>query len=444
MTKTSVKYREIWLIAYPIILGSVAQNLLNVTDTAFLGRVGMIALGAGAIGGIFYFTSVMLSWGFGIGTQIIIARRRGEGALSEIGRTFQHGFFFQIPLALALFSVMQFFAGDILRHIIQSEDVYASTVEFIRYRSYGIFFASINMLFRGFYVGIARTKVITYTTTVMASVNIIMDYLLIFGKFGFPEMGISGAALASVIAEFSALLFFISYTLFKLNGKAYNLYHFAPFDKTLYNRIILLALPIMFQNFFSMAAWLVFFLFVEKLGEQALAVSNIIRSFYIVLMIPMWGFSSATNTLVSSLIGQGKRDEVLSLILKIVRLCFFMVLFMVLLGTLFPVWALRIYTNDPGLIAASLPALYVVNLAAIMLAVAFVFFSGVSGTGKTQISFLIEIIVIIVYLAYTYMVADYFRMDVHFVWMAEYIYAILLGSLSFLYIRGGKWQSAKV
>lgn len=442
--KTAVKYREIWLIAYPIILGSVAQNLLNVTDTAFLGRIGMVALGAGAIGGIFYFTAVMLAWGFGIGTQIIIARRRGENALPQIGRTFQHGFYFQVPLALSLFSIMQFFAKDILVHIIDSPEVYQSTIEFIRYRSYGVFFASVNMLFRGFYVGITKTRVITYTTSLMASVNILLDYVLIFGKFGFPEMGIAGAALASVIAEFTAMVFFTLYTLFRLNGREYYLYKLWRFDKELYNRIILLSLPIMMQNFFSMVAWLIFFLFVEKLGEQALAVSNIIRSFYIVLMIPMWGFASATNTLVSGLIGQGKGQEVMPLVLKIVRLCFVMVLFMVAIGTFFPVSALRIYTNDLILIQVSLPVLYVVNFAALLLAVAFIFFNGVSGTGKTQISFSIEIVVILIYLAFTYLVADYFRLPVQYVWMAEYIYASLLGFLSFLYLKGGHWKSARV
>ena len=149
-----MRYKEIWVIAYPIITGSVAQNLINITDTAFLGRVGQVALGAGAIGGIFYLVSSMLCWGFGIGTQIIIARRNGEQAFTDIGKTFQHGFYFQLPLALVLFSLMQFFSGDILPLIIKSDAVYQATSEFIGYRSYGIFFAAINMLFRGFYIGI--------------------------------------------------------------------------------------------------------------------------------------------------------------------------------------------------------------------------------------------------------------------------------------------------
>ena len=88
--KTTIKYREIWKIAYPIILGSVVQNIISVTDTAFLGRVGEVELGASAIGGVFYLTLIMLGFGFSIGTQIIVARRLGENKHSEIGKIVEH------------------------------------------------------------------------------------------------------------------------------------------------------------------------------------------------------------------------------------------------------------------------------------------------------------------------------------------------------------------
>lgn len=442
--KTTVTYREIWLVAYPIIIGSVAQNLLNITDTAFLGRVGPVALGAGAIGGIFYLIAAMLCWGFGIGTQIVIARRNGEGSFAEIGRTFQHGFYFQLPLALALFSLMQFFSGDIMSHFIHSGAVYESTREFIRFRSYGIFFAGINMLYRGFYIGITRTKVITWTTAMMAAVNAILDYGLIFGNFGLPEMGVAGAALASVIAEFSASLFFTLYTVFKMDSKPYRLFHRVRFDDALYRRLIRVASPVMMQNFVSMLAWLVFFLFIEKLGEVSLAVSNIIRSFYVVLIIPMWGFGSATNALVSNLIGQGKHEEVMSLTFKVAKLCALGVSILVLLGVTFPHLALDIYTSDPLLVQASLPALYVVNIAAFFLAIGFIFFSAVSGTGKTQVSFLIELAVIICYLLTAYILADVTRQQVYVIWMSEYCYAFLLGTISYFYLQKGKWKSTQV
>lgn len=444
MFKTTVKYNDIWKIAYPIILGSIAQNLLNVTDTAFLGRVGEVELGASAIGGIYYLVIIMMGWGFGIGTQIIVARRNGEKNNSEIGRTVDHGFYFLIPLAILMFSLMKFLSDDILRFILQSPEVTQATKEYINFRAYGVFFAFINILFRAFYVGIGRTKVITFTTSIMAVVNIVLDYGLIFGHLGLPEMGISGAALASVIAEITATLFFIIYTRFFFNTKPYRLFQFRKFDIKLYTNIIRVSLPMMAQNVLSLAAWLTFFLFVEKMGEQELAISNIIRSFYMVLMIPMWGFASATNTLVSFLIGGKRQKEVLSLVYKIMVLCLSGVSIMVFFGSLFPDYAIRIYTNDPILIDAALPLVYVINFAAFLLSTAFILFNAVSGTGKTNISFRIEVLVVAIYITYTWLMVMVFKENIIVVWVSECLYAFLLAMFSFLYLKWGKWQESRI
>jgi putative MATE family efflux protein len=442
--RTHIKYNEIIRIAYPIILGSIAQNILNVTDTAFLGRVGEIELGAGAIGGVYYFVVVMLAWGFGIGTQIIVARRNGEASYKEIGSTIDHAAYFLVPLALIMFSIMKFFSDDILGSILESVEIRKATGEYLNFRSYGVFFAFIQVIFRAFYVGVAHTRVITFTTLIMAVVNAFLDYCLIFGNFGFPEMGISGAALASVIAEILATIFFIIYTKYLFSTSKYHLFHFRGFDVKLYLQIIRVSLPMMMQNFLSLASWLAFFLMVEKMGERELAISNIIRSFYMVLMIPMWGLAAAINTLVSFLIGSKRQDEVMQLVYKVVILCLTGVGFMVIIGTFLPHFAVMIYTNDKTLITEAMPVVHVVNVAALMLAAAFIFFSAVSGTGKTQVSFIIEVIVLIIYLAYAWYIIMVARSNISVVWAAECVYSLILGFLSFVYLKSGKWKGSLV
>ncbi len=442
--KTDIKYRDIWKIAYPIILGSIAQNLLNITDTAFLGRVGEVELGAGAIGGVYYFAIIMLGWGFGIGTQIIVARRNGEEDFTAIGRTIDHGLYFLVPLAILMFSLMKFLSDDMLRLFMQSDEVRQATQDYINYRAFGLFFAFINFLFRAFYVGLGKTNVITYSTTLLALVNGFLDYCLIFGNFGFPEMGIAGAALASVIAEASALVFFMIYTRFAFETKPYHLFQFTHFDLKLYTRIIKVSLPMMGQNFLSLATWLVFFLLVEKMGERELAISNIVRSFYFVLMMPMWGFASATNTLVSFLIGAKREDEVMSLVYKVMVLCLSGVGIMVIFGTIFPHEAVRIYTNDLTLVEATLPVVYIVNVAALMLSANFIFFNAVSGTGRTQVSFLFEVITLTFYVSYIWFIIMVFKGSISIVWTSEWVYAFLLGSMSFFYLRSGKWRGGVV
>ncbi|MCD6598479.1 MAG: MATE family efflux transporter [Bacteroidales bacterium] len=418
----------------------MAQNIITVTDTAFLGRVGEVALGASAIGGIFYLAIAMLGWGFGIGTQIIISRRYGEKKLSEIGLVVEHSLYFLIPLAILMFILIFLVSGEFLGFILKSGDIQKASNEYLQYRLFGILFAYLNMAFRALYIGIGRTKVISWTTIVMAVVNILFDYLLIFGKFGFPELGIKGAAIASVMAEFAAMLTFIIYIRLDKKLIPFRIFKFQFFSKRLYFRIIKVASPMMLQNFFSIGVWFLFFVLVESLGEHALAISNIIRSVYVVIMLPIWGFSSATNTLIGWVIGQGREDEVMRVLKKVINLSFFSVLLLIGLILIAPEKVLSIYTNNMLLIRDALPVLYVVSGSAMFIAVGFILFSGVSGTGKTNVSLALEIGILSIYLAYSYSLIKFFDITVAQIWTVEYIYGGLLAILSYLYLRSGRWK----
>ena len=442
--KTDITYKRIWNVAYPIILGSIAQNLINFTDTAFLGRVGEVALGAGALGGIFYLAIIMLGLGFGTGAQIIIARRFGEKQLKQIGSVVDHSLIFLVVMAVVVYSLIQYGSTSILKSAVQSEAILNETIAYLDIRSFGVFFAFLNMTFRSFYVGLAKTKVITYTTFVMATVNIVLDYALIFGHWGATEMGIRGAALASVIAEAVALLFFFAYTMSTIKFADYGLFRFAGISYGKMMAILRIAVPMMMQSFISLSVWFVFFLFIEKLGEMSLAVSNIIRSVFVLLMMPIWGFATATNTLVSYLIGMKKENEVMPLIGKIVVLTFLGVLAIVSFGLFFPRLVMEVYTNDPDLVDLGIPILYVVSIGAMLLSIGFILFNGVSGTGKTNISLTIEILVLSIYLVYTYLMVHQFNATVTEVWTAEWIYGSLLALFSFGYLKTKKWASVKI
>lgn len=442
--EVNISYRRIWTIAYPIILGSVAQNLINVTDTAFLGRVGEIELGASALGGMFYFVLFMLALGFGTGTQIIISRRHGEGNSHLIGKTFDHALYFMLPLSLFAFLVLYFFSTPILRSVIESDNIFVASVQFLKYRMPGIFFAYGQIIFRSFYIGIAKTKVITWSTLVMAGTNIFLDYVLIFGKLGFPQMGLEGAAIASTIAEGIGLLYLVIYVIYHQHHKVFGLFRFETFDKRLFNRNFKLSAPVMIQNFFSLGAWFAFFLIVEKLGENALAVSNIIRSVYVVLMIPIWGFASAANSMVSYLIGM-KRIELVQLLLKrILVMCVGGVLALILLSAIVPGALVKLYTDNESLIAMSLPVLKVVNISAVFLATGFVLFNGVMGTGKTNVSFVIEFFVLVAYLLYVTLVVRILGGGITMAWTSEIVYGLLMSGLSLRYLAKGRWKQGAI
>lgn len=186
----------------------LAQNMIQVIDTAFLGRVGEVELGASALAGVLYIALYILGFGFSMGSQILIGRRNGEGNYNQIGDIVIQGSIFLLIPAMLLIPLLRYGAGVWLPSLFESADVAGAVTEYLEWRVFGLVFAFINLMFRAFYIGIARTKVLTINAVVMALVNVVFDYGLIFGNLGMPEMGIGGAAIASVIARvfFHALL----------------------------------------------------------------------------------------------------------------------------------------------------------------------------------------------------------------------------------------------
>lgn len=438
--KTSITIKEIWKISYPIILGYLIQNIITVTDTAFLGHVGEIELGASVIGGIFYLILIMLGFGFSIGAQIIIARRCGENRKSEIGSILEHSHYFLITTAILIIITITPFIPKLLSEIINSEIVLGSTNEFLSIRIYGLFFAYINFGFRAFFIGIAKTKVITYTTILMAITNIFFDYALIFGNMGFLEYGIGGAAIASVMSEIIACIFFIIYTLKFIDFGTYNIFKFKRIDINELQQVFKVALPIMIQYLVALLGWFSFFIFVEKLGAHSLAISNIIRSIYVVTLIPMWGFASATNTFVSFLIGKEREKEVIPLIIKIGKLSLIGLLILISFNLIAPEKILSIYTNDLSLISDATPVLNIISVAAFFMTFGFILFNGVSGTGMTKITLVIESLVMLIYIIGIYTLVHIPGIKVEYVWTIEILYGILLGSISYAYLKSGRWK----
>jgi len=433
--QAAITYRSIWKISYPIILGGIAQTIVNVTDTAFLGRVSEVALGASAIAGLFYVTVFMLGLGFSIGTQIIVARFDGEKKYKEIGSVLDHSLYFMIPLALLLFLFLKLLTPWLLSYFVKSPEVLASSIIYIDNRCWGILFAFAGLCIRSFYIGISNTRIVIYSTLISASTNFVLNYVFVFGKFGFAPMGIAGSAMASSISEVISLLFVIAYTYFTIDFKKYQLFKFARLNMERIRSIFVVAAPSMFQTFIAVWSWFVFFLIVEKMGERPLAISNLIRNIYMILMIPLTGFSSATNTLVSNVIGQGRVKEVFNLVKKISILCFLITLGITLINLINPKITLGIFTNDAELIEATLGSLYVICGSLLLFSITSVLLSAVSGSGNTMASLIIESITIAFYLAATWFVAQVLHLRIELVWCVEYVYFIFMGLLSYWYLN---------
>jgi putative MATE family efflux protein len=442
--QVGTSYKEIWKIALPIILGNLVQSILTITNTAFLGRVGEITLGASAIGGVFYFLVVTVAMGLAIGPQIIIARRTGEGNYQEIGKVFSQAVYILLPLGLVLFFVIRMLSPLFFRLVLNSDAILHEADQYLAIMAFAIFFSVLNINYRALYIGLAKTKVLTYSIIIMVIVNIFFDYSLIFGKFGFPEMGIRGAAVSSIIAEGCAFIFFTIHARFFIDNKKLRLFNFVKWSNTETKNILQLSYPSIFQYLISIGSWFLFFVIIEQTGELPIAISNIVRSIMMLIMMPIWGLATAANTMVSNILGQEKQEEVLKLLKRIINLGFLITIVYLPLIIFKPEWIIRIYTNDVKLIAGSIKPLYVVYVASFFCVPGAISLFSLSGTGDTKTSFLIEVVTTSTYLIYAVLVALVFKMALEFVWGAEAVYWIMITILAYFRLKSGKWKKIKV
>ena len=445
MTATrTYSYRNIWRVAYPILISLVMEQMIGLTDTAFLGRVGEVELGASAIAIVYYMVLFMIGFGFSIGAQIIIGRRNGEGNYKDTGKVFWHGLYFVLALSGILILLSEVFSPWLMRKIVSSDAIYAASLSYVRWRLPGMVFAFTTAMFRAFYVGTTQTKTLTLNSIVMVASNVLFNWILIFGHFGCPALGITGAAIGSSLAELVSLIFFIVYTKVACDKKKYGLDSPARFEPSELKSMMPVCSWTMVQHTISVSTWFIFFLFIEHLGERALSVSNIVRGASGLIWVVLQAFSSTCSTLVSNIIGEGHQDKVMSLVKRILKLSYGIVSVMIILFCLFPEAIARIYTDIPDVIRASVPALIVMSTSYFINIAGQVLFLAVSGTGSTRTAFRLELIALVVYMFYCWLIIGHLKMDVAVCWTAEHVYAFMLMVCSGLYLRSGRWKNRHI
>ena len=437
-------YRNIWKVAYPILISLVMEQMIGLTDTAFLGRVGEVELGASAIAIVYYMVLFMIGFGFSIGAQIIIGRRNGEGRFKDTGKVFWNGLYFVLGLSGIIILLSELFTPWMMKFMVSSTAIYDAALSYVRWRLPGMVFAFCTAMFRAFYVGTTQTKTLTLNSIVMVLSNVVFNYILIFGKFGIPALGITGAAIGSSLAELVSLIFFIIYTRVGCDRRKYGLDKAARFEKDELKSMMPVCTWTMIQHTISISTWLIFFLYIEHLGERALAISNITRSVSGLIWVVLQAFSSTCSTLVSNIIGEGHQDKVPSLIKRILKLSYGIVSVMIILFCLFPEAIARIYTDIPDLITASVPAMVVMCSSYFLAVGGQVFFLAVSGTGSTKTAFRLELIALAIYMIYCTVIIGIMKLDVAVCWTAEHVYSGALLICSWWYIRSGRWKNRSI
>lgn len=435
--------RQILKITFPVLASLLLEQMVGLTDTAYLGRVGEAELGASALAGVYYMAIYMLGFGFSMGAQVLMARRNGEGNYRRIGGIFRQGTLFLLAFAALLFFCSRAYSPLLLRGLIESDAVFRAAVDYIDWRVYGFFFSFVSAMYRAFYMGTTRTKILTASSLAMVGTNVLLNYILIFGKCGLPALGIKGAAMASSLSEAVSMLFFVIHSLACTDYKKYGLYGRRGFDFRVFRQIMRVSVWFTLQYGIAFFGWFVFFVAVEHHGERPLAISNVVRSISSFLFIFVNAFASTNSSLVSNLIGAGETERVMPLCRQMIRLCYAFVLPLILLMAAFPTLALRIYTDDTALVAGAVTSLWVLLSSYLIAVPAFIYFMSVSGTGNTGVAFRLDMATMFVYILYVIWIVVIRKAGVAACWTTEHVYNLMLLT-SYFYLSKGNWRNKKI
>ena len=271
----SKEFRYNWKLSAPVIMGMLGHTFVGLVDNIMVGQLGSAELAAVSLGNSFFFVAMSLGIGFSTAITPLVAEADSENNFKKGKSAFKHGLFLCIVLSLLLFGMI-LLAKPLMYLMEQPEEVVLLTMPYLDIIAISLIPLIIFQGFKQFSDGLSLTKHAMYATIVGNLINIGLNYILIFGKLGFPKMGIVGAGVGTLVSRLAMIA--IIWTLLKNDKKASAFVtHIRLFilDSTMLKKIINLGLPSAMQMFFEVAIFTSAIWLSGLLGKNAQAANQI-------------------------------------------------------------------------------------------------------------------------------------------------------------------------
>ncbi|MDP6525903.1 MAG: MATE family efflux transporter [Kiritimatiellia bacterium] len=442
MTIDLVRLRKVLSISLPIMAGMTSQNILNLVDTVMVGRLGAVSLSAVGIGGVAGFLAISLFLGLSPGVQAIAARRKGEGKDSETAFSLNAGILLAVLAGVPFAFILYRMAPSFLPFLNGDERVVAEGIPYLQMRILGVVGIGINFSFRGYWNGINKAKCYMMTLALMNAINVLFNYMFIFGNWGMPRMGAAGAGLASTLATYcgSVLYFYLGARMARPNG----FMHSFPSPSNMV-ALLRLSLPSGTQQFFYAGGMTALFTIIGKVGTYELAASNVIVNLMLVGILPGIGFGMAATSLVGQALGRKDPDDAYKWGWDVTKVGFITLALIGLPLVLQPYWLLRAFTPDVNVIAVGMTPLRIAGAIMGVQAVSLVMLHALMGAGDNKRVMLISIACQWgVLLPGAYVVGPVCGHGLTAIWFVQIAYRAVLASLFATFWIKGAWRKIEV
>lgn len=424
-------YKKILRIALPAIAGLSSQMIVSIVDAAIVGRLGNseYALAAMGIGVLATWVIVSFLSSLATGTHILVARRYGEHHNQACSNIFNNSLLLGFFMGIIITIIGMNFANEFSQLLAKDTTVGNMAGEFIFYRVIGIPFFLITVSFRGFLFGIGNTKIFMFSAIMVNVLNIVFNYILVYGKMGMPEMGVAGSGLGSSLATICDAFYYFLITSFSSHRKNFSLYRNIKIDKEIIKSIFALSLPVSFQNIFILIGFLSFVAITGLIGTIEQAASQAVISALFLSFLPTYGFGIAVQTLVGNNLGKGKLRLGKIFGFETAKIATYYTSFLAIIFIFFPEIILNIITTNREIIETATPALRIAGFAQVLYSYGVVLANGLQSMGKTKFVMYAEVFAnLIIFVPFAYLAGVVYKGGLNAAWMGLNLYVIVYTS----------------
>ncbi|MBW2543025.1 MAG: MATE family efflux transporter [Deltaproteobacteria bacterium] len=437
-------FREVILLAFPVVLTQLSTSLMGVVDSAMVGRLGATELAAVGFGGIWLWTLFAILFGTASGIQTFVSQADGAGDSASCGPWVWQGLYSVLPAAVLLIAIVAWLLEPALALLGPSLEMRNLTADYVQARLIGELGFAIVMVVNSFYRGLGDTRTPLYITLFANAVNFVLDYGLIFGKLGLPEWGVTGAGIATAIAQWSNAIVLLAIFQRRSIAKRCNTRPVALNLRQI-RRFLWTGAPIGGQWFIGMMSFSAFTTLVARMGDTSMAASQAFVMLLSLSFMQAVGISIAGAILVGRYIGAKRPSAAIRTFRSSILLGLSLSGCIAIAFIAIPIPLLRIFTDDPAVLALGRPLLLIGALYQLADAAAIISEGALRGAGDTRWPFAVETALgwgLLVPLAYYVgVVLDY---GLTGAWLASLLHIVILAATLSLRFRSNSWQKIRI
>lgn len=443
-------YRSILSIAVPLILSTGAWSILHFVDRMFLTWYSPEAIAAAMPAGMLNLTIMSLFLGTAGYVTTFVAQYHGSGQHQRIGPVVWQGIYIAVAGGI-LHLLLIPLAGPIFRFVGHEPLVQEYEIIYFQVLSLGATPVIASSAIAGFFSGRGKAWPIMWINVLATALNIILDYVLIFGKWGLPELGMKGAAIATVFSACFSFAIYLVLFLRSTHKRPYYTLRGWMFERPLFLRLMYFGFPSGVQFFLEMAGFTAFILLIGRLGTMELAATNIALNINNLAFMPMIGFGMAVSVLVGQHLGKDRPDLAQRSVYSSFHLTF---LYMASVAAAY-IFVPNIFIDpfasqaDPASFLAirktTLVLLRFVAIYSLFDALNIVFASAIKGAGDTRfVMFMIVVVSSLALVVPSYIALVLLQAGIYTAWTIASIYISILGLVFLFRFLGGKWKFMRV